>query len=127
MRQENETYKEKAGAEGSSYLKMESSVSGRAEVRRVPLTAILSECQNEDAEKQKKNESAHLDMSLLEIPLYLVLLPNVKIGLGRGHRRRILPPAKWSFVLDVHEEQGRGVEVVERGRARRARRTQFSC
>ena len=35
---------------------------------------------------EKKGGDAHLDMSLAESPLYLILLSNVEIGLEGGDR-----------------------------------------
>jgi hypothetical protein len=73
-------------------------------------------------EQGRKDDNAHLDMSLAKFPLHLVILPNVKVGLGRGYGREILFPTrvKRSFVLNIHGERSRGVEVVEGGKSERA-------
>lgn len=55
-------------------------------------------------------------MSLVESPLYLILLPNVKIRLDRSDGRRVLFPAERSFVLNIHGERSGKVETVEGGR-----------
>jgi hypothetical protein len=58
-------------------------------------------------------------MSLVEFPLNLVTLPNVKIGLDRGNGRRALfpIPTKCGFVLNIHGKRSIGVKVVEGRRA----------
>lgn len=94
---------------------------GQGTQNHCPLTAILSECRDEQVEKEKKVCSVHLHMSLAESPLYLILVPNVEIGLDSDDRLAILLPIGGSFVLDVHNKQSTGVEAVGGGRAGKIR------
>jgi hypothetical protein len=55
-------------------------------------------------------------MSLVKSPLYLILPPNVEIGLSGDNGRGILFVTECSFVLNVHVERGAGVKEAVRGR-----------
>jgi hypothetical protein len=67
-------------------------------------------------EREKKDENAHLYMSLVEFPLYIVLVPSIEGGLNTGDGG-ILVSISGCFILNIHDEWSTGVEAVEGGRA----------
>lgn len=50
---------------------------------------------------------AHLYMSLLEFPLYLISIPSVEVGLDGDGGPGILFHTSGSFVLDIHTNGAR--------------------
>jgi hypothetical protein len=56
-------------------------------------------------------------MSLVEPPLNLISLPNIKMGLDGGDGRRAFIPTERSFFLDIHLE--RSVDWEERKESNR--------
>jgi hypothetical protein len=68
-----------------------------------------------DGKREKKGGDAHLDMSLAESPLYLILLSNVEIGLEGWDRQRTLFLNKYILSLEVHGERSIGTQAAKEG------------
>ena len=115
-----ETYKEKAGTEGSSDL------------RHGAVLELSDRCRNcysysnpfrvsERVGRRGRDDNVHLHMPLAEFPLYLVLIPSVEIGFDGDNGLGIFFPTSGCFVLDIHDEQSIGVEAAEGGKSLRAK------
>ena len=72
---------------------------------------------SERGNRERKEDGAHLHMSLSKFPLDLIPIPSVEVGLDGDGGPGILLHARVSFFLDVHDERSANVEVAEQGRA----------